>query len=63
MLNEEMVDLFRANIESCLNKKKYKDKFNLEDINRVVNSFKMLIESTSLSENIIFEILTGEKNQ
>ena len=63
MLNEEMVDLFRANIESCLTKKKYKGKFNLEDKNRAMNTFEMVLESTSLTENIIFEILTGEKNQ
>jgi len=63
MLNEEMVNLFRKNLESCLDKKKYKGKFELEDKKRAANTFETVLESTSLTENIIFEILTGEKSK
>ena len=63
MPNEEMVELYRANLESCLDKKKYKDKFEQEDKNRAMNTFEVVLESTSLTENIIFEILTGEKSK
>lgn len=63
MLNEEMVNLFRANLESCLDKKKYKGKFEQEDKNRAMNTFEVVLESTSLTENIIFEILIGEKSK
>lgn len=63
MPSEEMVNLFRANLESCLEKAKYKGKFNLEDKKRAMDTFEMVLESTSLTENIIFEILTGGKSQ
>ncbi len=61
MTHEELKELFRKELQSCYTKKKYSAQFNLEDEEQAMRVFELVLENPSLSENLIFELLTGEK--
>jgi len=60
MSYEEIETLFLRELRSCCSKKKYIGQFTEEDEERAVRSMDLVLENPSLSENLIFEILTGE---
>ena len=60
MTHEEIKSLFLEELRSCCSKKKYQGQFTEADEERVVRSMELVLENPSLSENLIFEMLTGK---
>ncbi len=63
MTREDLTTLFREKLRSCRRRKKYHGKFTPEDEERAIQVFKLVLEHATLSEQLIFEQLTGEKGQ
>jgi hypothetical protein len=60
MTHEDLPTRFRNELRGCLRGKKYADRFNSEDEERAVHIFQLVLDNPSLSEDILFELLTGE---
>jgi len=59
MSYEEIKEIFLEELRSCCCKKKYTGQFDEEDEERAVRAIELVLENPSLSDNLIFEILTG----
>jgi hypothetical protein len=61
MAPDELTGLFREKLRECRRKGKYQDKFSAEDERRAIRTFRLALENTSLSDALLLEQLTGEK--
>ena len=60
MFEEEINTLFLKELRSCCTKKKYSGQFTEEDEKKAIHALELVLETPSLSENLIFDMLTGE---
>jgi hypothetical protein len=61
MTPDELTALFREHLRECCRKEKYRGKFNTEDEHRAVQTFRLALENANLSDTLLLEQLTGEK--
>ena len=60
MSSEEIACRLRHELRQCLRKKKYMGQFDAEDEARVIRVFELALLNPSLSEEVLFELLTSE---
>jgi hypothetical protein len=61
MSNQDLVAGFREKLCALGKEGKYARRFNPEDEERICRAFAMALENPSISETLLFELLTGEK--
>ena len=60
MSHEEIKRIFLKELRSCCSKRKFTGQFDQVDEERAVHAIELVLENPSLSDNLIFEMLTGE---
>lgn len=60
MTTDELIVLFREKLREGEQKKKYQGKFTPEDERRAVQTFRLALENTQLSDALLLEQLTGD---
>jgi hypothetical protein len=61
MTDQDLVAVFREKLRALGKEGKYARRFTPEDEEGVCRAFAMALENPSLSETLLFELLTGEK--
>ncbi|MDZ7289437.1 MAG: hypothetical protein ONB44_21885 [candidate division KSB1 bacterium] len=61
MVNQDFIDSFREKLRILAKEGKYSRCFTPDDEERVSRAFAMALENPSISETLLFELLTGEK--
>lgn len=61
MRDQDLVAVFREKLRALGKAEKYARRFTPEDEERVCRAFAMALENPSISETLLFELLTGEK--
>lgn len=63
MANEDLTGLFREKLRECAQrKKKYREQFTAADEAQAAYVFQFVCEHPNLSEDLIFDYLTGKKS-
>jgi hypothetical protein len=61
MNNQDLIAVLREKLRAVAKETKYARQFTPEDEERVCRALAMALENPSLSETLLFELLTGEK--
>lgn len=61
MTNQDLIAMLREKLRAAGKEGKYARRFTPEDEERICRAFAMALENPSLSETMLFELLTGEK--
>ena len=61
MVDHDLLTMFREKLRAAGKEGKYARRFTPEDEERVCRAFTMALENPSVSETLLFELLTGEK--
>jgi len=59
--NQDLIARFRDKLRAAGKEGKFARRFTAEDEERVCKAFALALENASLSETLLFELLTGEK--
>jgi hypothetical protein len=61
MNNQDLIAMLREKLHAVAKETKYARQFTAEDEARVCRALAMALENPSISETLLFELLTGEK--
>ncbi len=61
MSNQDLIAILREKLRAAGKDGKYARQFTPEDEERVCRALAMALENPSISETLLFELLTGEK--
>jgi hypothetical protein len=61
MNDQDLIAVFREKLRTVGKEGKYARRFTPEDEERISRAFVMVVENPSISENLLFELLTGER--
>lgn len=61
MLTNELTATFREKLRDLTKTQKYAHRFTPEEEDRVCRAFAVAVENPSISETLLFELLTGDK--
>ncbi len=61
MVPNELTAIFREKLRDLAKTQKYARRFTPEEEERVCRAFAMALENPSISETLLFELLTGDK--
>jgi hypothetical protein len=61
MADQDLVAVFREKLAALAKEGKYARHFTREDEERVCQAFAMALQNPSITETLLFELLTGER--
>lgn len=61
MTHDELTVLFQEKLRERRRNKKYQGEFTAEDEARAVQTFRLMLENSSLSDHFLLEQLSGER--
>lgn len=62
MNEQDLIEKFKHRLHKLqIQQAKYKGKFTPEDEDRTLQAFQLALENPSLSESLLFEVMSGER--